>query len=68
MCLTLPAEIIAVSQNKIDLLDLFGRKRFVERKFFPNLSIGDKVLLAADFIVEKLSEVEYSEYKKIFEK
>jgi len=64
MCLAVPAEIVELDQWQA-VVDLEGVRREVNVAFIENPQVGDYVLLHAGFAIQKWTEDDVQEYRKI---
>jgi hydrogenase expression/formation protein HypC len=53
MCLAVPMEVISIDNHRAVVLDQ-GVQISVDYSLAPDLAIGDKVLVHAGFVIEKL--------------
>lgn len=70
MCLAVPGRVEKI-ENNTAVVDFGGLKKVVYIDLFPDLSIGDYVLVHAGFVIQKVDEAEakktLEEFKKIYE-
>lgn len=65
MCLSVPAKVEKIEGDKA-LVDFGGSKREVSTLLFPDIKIGDYVLVHAGFIIQKLDPSEALKTIEIF--
>lgn len=53
MCLSVPGKVEKVEGNKV-IVDFGGSKREVSSMLFPDIKVGDYVLVHAGFVIQKL--------------
>jgi hydrogenase assembly chaperone HypC/HupF len=66
MCLTLPAQVLSISQNNSILVDFDGQNRLVNVAFNEGLMKGDWVLVNANLAIAKISRQEAEEITDYF--
>lgn len=57
MCLAVPMEVLSIEENRATVMDQ-GVKTLVDFSLAPDLQVGDKVLVHAGFVIEKLEPEE----------
>ncbi|MCX7642089.1 MAG: HypC/HybG/HupF family hydrogenase formation chaperone [Elusimicrobiales bacterium] len=57
MCLSIPAKVIKIEGNNV-VVDFGGSQKTVSKVLFPDISVGDYVLVHAGFIIQKLDRDE----------
>lgn len=65
MCLSLPGRVELLDGPKA-LVDVAGVKRWCNALMFPDLELGDRVLLHAGLIIEVVSEEQAREMEATF--
>ena len=66
MCLTIPAKVVSVKENKA-LVDFIGRKQEVDARLVK-VRIGDYVMVSNGFAIKKVGKKEAKEILKIINK
>ena len=66
MCLTIPAKVVEISENKAKI-DKDGQEFEIDIRSIPDLSIGDWVLYMSDIAVQKVSPDDAKEILELLE-
>lgn len=66
MCLAVPMTIIQIEGNRA-VAESRGVETAVDISFMPDVKKGDKVIVHAGFIIEKLDEHEAAEIDKVWD-
>ena len=61
MCLAAPVKVIEILENGMAIVDKEGVKFSVSSNLFPELLIGDYVLVHAGFIIQKIDTIDAEE-------
>jgi hydrogenase expression/formation protein HypC len=66
MCLAVPMTIIKIEGNRA-IAESRGVETAVDISLMPDIKKGDKVIIHAGFIIEKLDETEAKEIDKVWD-
>ena len=65
MCLSIPAKVLEIKENKKAVADFLGKKQEVDIQLVGDIKIGDYGLISNGFIIKKISAKEAEEIFKV---
>ena len=67
MCLSIPAKILEIKNNKA-IVDFGGKKQEIDTQLMADIKVGDYALISNGFIIKKVSAKEAEKTLKILRK
>ena len=65
MCVALPGTVLEVQDRKNCLVDFSGNQVMTDCRFVP-VTVGDKVLVHAGCVLQKIDEEEFRDMEELF--
>ena len=67
MCLGIPGQIVAITENQLAVVDFNGVRREVSLMLCPELAVGDYCLVHVGFAMQRLDPAEAQETMELLE-
>ncbi len=67
MCLAIPYKIVEIKGNSQAEVEMMGGRRRVSLEMFPEVEVGDWVLINLGFVLGKISEDEAKEIMQLYQ-
>jgi len=67
MCLAIPYKIVEIKGNSQAEVEMMGGRRRVSLEMFPEVTVGEWVLVNLGFVVGKISEDEAKEILRLYQ-